>query len=72
MNLLKDLIPVRSMGTSNNSLYSVLDESNNLLEHWAFINLSGLAFLLLCFITVVNILAGDWVIDRYKLDIKYP
>ena len=55
----------------NIDIYSKI-HSFSLLQQWAFTNICLLYFILLCFITITNILWGDHLITKYNLDTKYP
>ena len=56
---------------SYNQYNSFLNELT-LLQHWSFINLIGFWVILLCLLTITNIMIGDQLIEKYKLNEKHP
>lgn len=62
---------VDSTINSINSINSPILEESNLLEIWAFTNIAGSIFILLCVLTIINLYFGDKFIQKYELT-KYP
>ena len=53
---------------------NIISSSNDITVQalWAFTNMSAIIFIILCMITITNILLGDYIIAKFQLETKYP